>query len=102
MGQVHYASGDNNPRAAYEGLYAGNPLFVSTSSRLPSRVYEQRFVVGLPFGAPQTEFDGAFEEFMTLVRSNRTQHEVHYWVEKNLQPASIYTEVCRQIGICQQ
>eukprot|EP00951_Prasinocladus_malaysianus_P035156 scaffold360044_cov30-Prasinocladus_malaysianus.AAC.1 len=99
-GQVHYAKGDNNPRAGYEGLYAGNPLFITTNSKLPPAMYDQSFVVGLRFNSTQQRFDSAFARFMRLVNDNRTTDKVTGWVEENLVPAKVYQRLCSDIGVC--
>eukprot|EP00951_Prasinocladus_malaysianus_P010536 scaffold77306_cov39-Prasinocladus_malaysianus.AAC.1 len=43
-GAIHFALTDANPRAVYEELLAGLPVFLSGESRVPKVVASQRFI----------------------------------------------------------
>ena len=101
MGQIHYASGDDNPRAPYEGVYAGNALFVTRESLLHPLMYEQEFVVPAVFHQP-AEFSVAFERFMRLVRDRRRVGGIiREFVEEHLRPETVYRRICEDIGVCE-
>lgn len=100
VGQIHYPRGDANPRAPYEGIYAGNPLFVSEESHLNPAVYEQPFVVTVK-SMCQEGFSGAFKEFMKLVRDqHKTVKMAQEFARKELKPYNTYRNICNMIGVC--
>lgn len=100
-GLVHYAKGDNNPRVAYEALYAGSPLFVTKNAKLPGRIYEQtKFVTSLEWGVSKEEFATKFQSFMDMVKSSKTQKDVYSWVDRALVPDGIYRKLCVAVGVC--
>ena len=99
VGQIHYASGDNNPRAAYEGLYAGNPLFISFESMVNAELYTADFVVGVKYRSD--EFRKSFKHFMRLVRNQSLlQGRIESFVDLHLSPTQIYRRLCIQMGVC--
>mmetsp|Transcript_25771 Transcript_25771/g.72132 ORF Transcript_25771/g.72132 Transcript_25771/m.72132 type:complete len:495 (+) Transcript_25771:357-1841(+) len=99
VGQIHYASGDNNPRAAYEGLYAGNPLFISFESKVNQELYSADFVVGVKYASP--EFSASFKHYMRLVRNQLLlQGRIQTFVDAHFSPDQIYRRLCVQMGIC--
>jgi len=100
-GQIHFAKGDNNPRAAYEGLYAGNPLFVTLNSKLPAVIYKQPFVAPVWANATSGIFNQSFGRFMEMVKSSSTRKRISIWVDSNMRPDSVYRGLCSRIGVCQ-
>jgi hypothetical protein len=97
-GLIHYAKGDNNPRVAYEALYAGTPLFVTRNANLPERIYRQNFVESLEWGSE--EFSAKFQGFMDMIKSPKTHEEVHAWVDRYLVPDKVYRNLCTSVGVC--
>ena len=101
VGQIHYASGDNNPRAVYEGLYGGSPQFISYETRVHESLYEQSFVTGIEFGNTAA-FSSHFKAFMEQVRNpDRVQQDIQRFVNSNLVPQNVYRRICATIGLCQ-
>jgi len=101
VGQVHFASGDDNPRAAYEGVYAGNVLFVTRESLLHPLMYEQEFVVPVQFHDREAFREG-FGRFMELVRDRqRVEGVISSFVERHLTPETVYRRMCEDIGVCE-
>lgn len=99
-GQVHYAHADANPRSPYEGIHAGNPLFVTDESYLHPSIHQQPFVISVPSGTTEG-FQEAFRRFMTLVRdSEQTAAAVRSFAKRELRPYAIYHEVCMRVGLC--
>ena len=101
-GQIHFAKSDNNPRAAYEGLYAGNPLFVTHNSKLPPVIYDQGFVTPVWSNATADDFNSSFRKFMAMVRKKSIRHTIGAWVDRNMRPDTVYKELCSRIGICEE
>eukprot|EP00873_Tetraselmis_striata_P004326 jgi/Tetstr1/424590/TSEL_015115.t1 len=103
-GQVIWPYFDNNPRAAYEGLYAGMPLFVSTTAGIPAELLEQSFVSPVPYNSSLTAFNAQLERFMVAVKdsltSRKRRKEVVQYVETALNPHNVYWEICERIGVC--
>lgn len=91
-----------NPRTVYEGVYAGNPMFLSLESQLPGIMYAQDWVTSLSFyNATQAEFGAAFNRFMDQVRSNQLfQPLVLKFAGSELKPHTIYHRICIEVGIC--
>eukprot|EP00873_Tetraselmis_striata_P044232 jgi/Tetstr1/464496/TSEL_009254.t1 len=97
-GQVHLAQADSHPRAAYEGLYAGNPLLVSRRANLPDALLQQPFVVAVDPADPASLNEGA-ARFMELVKRD-TRQEIAGWLAANAAPRAVYFELCVRIGVC--
>jgi len=103
-GQILWPLEDNNPRAAYEGLYAGVPLFISTTAGVPPALLEQSFVQAVAYDAAEDEFNRGLAAFMSLVgaheASAEARREIVRYTESALDPRNVYFELCQRMGIC--
>mmetsp|Transcript_39408 Transcript_39408/g.102083 ORF Transcript_39408/g.102083 Transcript_39408/m.102083 type:complete len:528 (-) Transcript_39408:337-1920(-) len=97
-GQVHLAYSDNNPRAAYEGLYAGNPLLVSERSNLPDVLRQQPFVTTVDPHDPAA-LNAGMARFLDMVQRDMRQ-EIVEWLTTYATPSTVFFEFCARIGIC--
>eukprot|EP00951_Prasinocladus_malaysianus_P037977 scaffold412356_cov31-Prasinocladus_malaysianus.AAC.2 len=90
--------------AAYEGLYAGMPVFISTTSGVPDKLLEQPFVEPVPFNSTVEEFNAGLKRFMDTVHDNQfsaqKQHRITRFTKTALDPENVYWGICQQIGIC--
>jgi hypothetical protein len=99
-GQIHYALGDDNPRAVYEGISAGVPQFVTPETVLHDIVYRQPFVTSISF-MDKGGFDKAFGAFMDNVRNVATfKQEMADFAKFDLNPDVVYRRLCVVVGIC--
>lgn len=103
-GQVMWPQFDNNPRAAYEGLYAGMPLFISTSAGVPVELLDQEFVTPVDWNSDLEHFNAQLANYMQYVRSSsmsrRMRKAVVEYTGNALNPDNVYWEVCERIGVC--
>lgn len=98
-GVVHWAESDINPRAAYEGLYAGLPLLITRRSAVPDALLQQPFVTATDWGE---DLNAAFSAFLgTLNTDWRQDHRWHAFVHERLSAPRIYRQICADIGLCQ-
>lgn len=90
--------------AAYEGLYAGMPLFISTTAGVPKPLLEQPFVQAVPFNASVDDFNASLGVWMDIVASHRTstssRRRIIGYTKTALDPENVYWELCERIGIC--
>jgi len=97
-GVVHYAKSDLNPRAAYEGLYAGLPLFITTLSGVPRILLDQPFVSPSDWNR---DLNKDFASFLPLLEIDWTADvRWKHFVRDNLSRNGVYTGICRDIGLC--
>jgi len=103
-GQILWSHFDNNPRAAYEGLYAGMPLFLSTKAGVPQPLLEQPFVTPVPWDSSLPDFNAQLGRFMQRVEigmgSRKARREVVEWTLTALNPENVYWKLCQRIGLC--
>jgi len=103
-GQIMWSQFDNNPRAAYEGLYVGMPLFISTTSGVPQPLLEQRFVTPVAWNSDTARFNEQLAGYMGYVRasltSRRMRRAVVEYTEIALNPNNVYWEICERVGLC--
>eukprot|EP00873_Tetraselmis_striata_P028554 jgi/Tetstr1/448818/TSEL_003786.t1 len=101
-GHVHYAAQDDNPRAPYEALYAGNPVFASFSSHLAAALYEEAFVFGSDFEAPPHQMNADFAAFMAYVRgaAHADRRRIRRFAKNEMSARAVYGELCRRVGLC--
>jgi glycosyltransferase involved in cell wall biosynthesis len=99
-GQLHYAMEDDNPRAAYEGIYAGNPLFVSQESNIALELFDHPFVVKTMFHKGDINVDLAI--YMEMVRGADAafHRRIASWAEDAMVGDKVYLEMCQRIGLC--
>lgn len=102
-GMIHYARMDDNPRAPYEGLSAGTPLFASYESLLHETVYAQPFVTSISYQENDpAAFRSRFGQFMSHVRDvEQLKPEMQVFIQQHLTPESIYRKICAEMGICE-
>jgi len=97
-GVVHFAETDVNPRVAYEGLYAGIPLFITRKSDVPVELFQQPFVAGTDW---DSDINRDFSEFRRLLGVDwRASPQWRDFVLHRMSPMAVYIGICRDIGLC--
>ena len=87
-----------NPRVAYEGLYAGIPLFITKRSDIPAPLFNQPFVAGTDWDSDVNQDFGKFRDMLSVDwRSNPRWQD---FVLHKMSPLAVYTDICRDIGLC--
>lgn len=90
--------------AAYEGLYAGMPLFLSTTAGVPAPLLQQKFVDPVPFNATIIDFNSGLASFMNTVRENAgsmaRRRAIIRYTRTVLHPENVYWELCERVGLC--
>jgi len=99
-GVVLYAERDKNPRVAYEGLYAGAPVFVTDSSGLPAGFLAQPFVKTTHFGDGNLNADFASYMADMVEQPTRMATEIRRYINGDLYPTRVYLGICQRMGIC--
>eukprot|EP00951_Prasinocladus_malaysianus_P027846 scaffold251616_cov32-Prasinocladus_malaysianus.AAC.1 len=103
-GQILWPEKDSNPRAAYEGLYAGMPLFISTTSGVPNNLLDQPFVQGVAFDSSLRTFNRQLSRYMAMVREAQyrgyRRRIIVRYTKMALDSDSVYWGLCRRIGLC--
>jgi glycosyltransferase involved in cell wall biosynthesis len=103
-GQIMWSKFDNNPRAAYEGLYVGMPLFISTTAGVPAQLLEQRFVTPVDWNSDVAHFNTQLAGYMRYVKgslsSRRMRRAVVEYTKTALNPDNVYWEICERVGVC--
>jgi len=103
-GQILWPALDNNPRAAYEGLYAGIPLMLSTRAGVPDALFEQSFVHPISPKATTVEFNEVLVRFLADARmaaeSADMRRSIYEYTQTVLKPENVYGELCYRAGIC--
>jgi len=103
-GQILWPLEDSNPRAAYEGLYAGMPLFISTTAGVPRPLLKRRFVVPVPHNATVESFNAGLEFFMQVVAETHDDIDkrkgIIRYTRARMDPETVYWELCMRMGIC--
>ena len=101
-GSVIFSRSDANPRVAYEGLPAGNPVFASAQTHLPKVMLEQPFVFhddwkhGAQHGMP------GFRAFMEMLRQLNAENREHIAEISNrhlLDHGSVYKGAIEKLGL---
>ena len=104
-GMIVFSKYDVNPRSAYEGLPAGNPVYISGETELPEGVWELPYVFsdsnrdarrGVAPGLP------GFKLFMHAVRSADIHYhlDVKNWALRLLDHDRVYGRICEELGLC--
>ena len=90
--------------AAYEGLYAGLPLFISTTAGVPEPLLDQAFVEPVPFDSEPEDFNTHLESFMKSVAEHQAsvdmRRKIIKYTQTALDPRNVYWELCERMGIC--
>lgn len=101
-GQLHYAMRDDNPRAAYEGIYAGNPLLVTEESNVAKELRQQPFVVST--GYQRGGLNADLARFMRMVRQTRSSHaarnRIFSFAKDRMLADHVNLELCQRMGLC--
>lgn len=100
MQQIHTALFDNNPRAAYEALFAGNPLFISKASKTPDSLLQLPFVqptdMSIEGGATMNT---DFKLFMQMIEKDWGS-SISRYANLNMNSLAVYSKICESIGLC--
>mmetsp|Transcript_14684 Transcript_14684/g.41311 ORF Transcript_14684/g.41311 Transcript_14684/m.41311 type:complete len:461 (-) Transcript_14684:57-1439(-) len=105
-GMIVFSKYDVNPRSVYEGLPAGNPVYISGETLLPEGVWELPYVfsdsnrdsrLGRGAGLP------GFKLFMHAVRSADIHYhlDVKNWALRMLDHDTVYRRICEELGLCE-
>jgi hypothetical protein len=94
---------DDNPRAPYEALYAGNPVFASFSSHLAAPLYKEEFVFGTDYEAPPQRMNSDFAAFMEYLHHSAGRSErkrIRRYAKRQMSAMAVYGELCRRVQLC--
>eukprot|EP00873_Tetraselmis_striata_P035718 jgi/Tetstr1/455982/TSEL_042761.t1 len=105
-GLVMYAE-DKNPRAVYEGVTAGMPVFVAREAQVATELVEQPFVTesvrrpekGESPLSFQERFNADFADFMAQVRAE-PHAQIGKWVDTSLRDETVYLNLCKRLCLC--
>mmetsp|Transcript_34692 Transcript_34692/g.98304 ORF Transcript_34692/g.98304 Transcript_34692/m.98304 type:complete len:424 (+) Transcript_34692:163-1434(+) len=106
-GVVSFSKFDSNPRVVYEGLPAGNPVYISSETKIPITIHRQGFIFSdsHDHAVAKTLPDGmvGFRFFMHAVRAADPQYHraiseiAHIIMDHH----AIYFRVCKLMLLCQ-
>ena len=114
-GLVHFANSDRNPRILYEALYFGLPLFVTIQSMPYVGLQCQNFVTLADADDTADAMNAQFQQWTNIlltneqrkktIAANKTgvrglQQEIRDYVEANIVPAGVYSNLCQRFGLC--
>lgn len=105
-GIIMYAE-DKNPRAVYEGVTAGMPVFVAKEAQVADELVAQPFVTesyrrlqeGEERAAFKQRFDRDFSAFMEAVNQD-SRSTIGKWVDTNLKDETVYLNLCKRLCLC--
>ena len=101
-GSVIFSENDANPRAAYEGLPAGNPVFASAQTHLPKVMLEQPFVFQDDWATGAQEGMPGFRAFMDMIRRLNAESRERIAEISNrhlLDHGSVYKGAIEKLGL---
>ena len=101
-GSIIFSCSDANPRVAYEGLPAGNPVFASAQTNLPRVMLEQPFVFHDDWENGAQEGMPGFRAFMDMIRQlNAESHERIAEISNRhlLDHGSVYKGAIEKLGL---
>mmetsp|Transcript_7510 Transcript_7510/g.21273 ORF Transcript_7510/g.21273 Transcript_7510/m.21273 type:complete len:499 (+) Transcript_7510:198-1694(+) len=104
-GAIHYAKTDANPRAAYEPILAGMPLFISRESRVPRVLLRQKFVVSTSFRRGPEDLNKDLAKFLSFLRTTDhadLERSMDNFVQTELEEQHALTKICSKMGICEK
>ena len=105
-GVISFSKYDSNPRVVYEGLPAGNPVYISSETKIPITVHRQGFIFSdsNAQAVAKTLPDGlvGFRFFMHAVRSADPQYHtaVSSIAHTIMDHHAIYFRVCKLMLMC--
>lgn len=107
-GGLLWTSNDNNPRAAYEPLYAGNPVFMSDITGVPPALFDLPFVFSTKYihnpAFDTAEFNQHLKTFLEyasdVVASSKYSKRIQRYASHHLNPYVVYRDLCVRAGLC--
>eukprot|EP00192_Tetraselmis_astigmatica_P021216 CAMPEP_0117674238 /NCGR_PEP_ID=MMETSP0804-20121206/14922_1 /TAXON_ID=1074897 /ORGANISM="Tetraselmis astigmatica, Strain CCMP880" /LENGTH=284 /DNA_ID=CAMNT_0005483075 /DNA_START=365 /DNA_END=1219 /DNA_ORIENTATION=- len=105
-GMVLFSRGDANPRVAYEGFPAGNPVYLSAEVSIPESVKQLDFVffdTQKHLGGPEQQLPG-FHKFMETLKGSSSSYHLNIRREAMvlLHHDSVYSSICVELGLCEE
>jgi hypothetical protein len=106
-GLLLFAKRDRNPRALYEGLYAGLPMFVTNTAGVPRQLKRQQFVVSVEYAEPSeasgqevANMNSQLRRYLQLTANRGSTHAaIQKFVTTDLRPEKVYSELSRKMGL---
>ena len=106
-GTIIFSKRDMNPRVAYEGMPAGNPVYLSTETHVPAAIRALPFVFAdscqaVKHGGQREDALPEFHFFMQAVRhADQKYHEhVSRYALQALDRTRVYHRICVDSGLC--
>mmetsp|Transcript_24341 Transcript_24341/g.67666 ORF Transcript_24341/g.67666 Transcript_24341/m.67666 type:complete len:330 (-) Transcript_24341:43-1032(-) len=101
-GIVLFSRTDANPRVAYEGLPAGNPVYLSAEISLPPYFRSLPFVFMDSHRKADIHGLAHFHDFMEAVRGGSAEYHrgIKNLAKELLDQNFVYHRICHELGLC--
>jgi hypothetical protein len=94
---------DKNPRAVYEAVQAGLPVFVASEAQCATDLTSQPFVVETSIveaSRDPTQFNEDLRSYVGMIGRDWSW-DLATWARVEMTDESVYTGLCQRMGVCE-
>jgi len=90
---------DKNPRAVYEAVTAGMPVFISKEAQVSPMLTRMPFAVDVSLNSTDEEMNKALQHFVAATDRSWIP-EIKEWHQHELTNLAVYKGLCQRMGVC--